>query len=203
MTGRRRERRPTAPATLTGTRRARVTTPRPRGHSMSATTIVYRAQLQFRGWRRSLPRRCQPRHGWTQKDGRSGPSKGRQSRDCRTGNCPRDLVARARAPLRWGRHGSARGEDWLHRERFCAPHRISRPGRRRPHRNAAAGRSCAAQIRATSGAACWPAQSCYHVCVAGTASRGVTVEADRTGPHTAVNGTGAQREPRAIKTVRP
>ena len=22
---------------------------------------------------------------------------------------------------------SARGEDWLHRERFCAPHRISRP----------------------------------------------------------------------------
>lgn len=32
-----------------------------------------------------------------------GPSEGRQSRDCGTGACPRDLAARARVRLRWGR----------------------------------------------------------------------------------------------------
>ena len=35
-------------------------------------TIAYRVQLRFRAWNQPLPRRCQPRYGWTQNVGRSG-----------------------------------------------------------------------------------------------------------------------------------
>ena len=90
-------------------------------------TIAYGAQLQARGWWRSLPRRCQPRHGWTREDGRSGR--------VRDGN--RETAEPELAPATSWREpeclsdgvgtASARGEDGLHRARFCAPHRFSRP----------------------------------------------------------------------------